>query len=209
MECLKDATHNLYQIHSSNDNVLLPQLKLIEGINNDVAISSIITGGHMFVQQPVHPTYPGLQILHRCMNNNYNKCDALPLLDNQIAKDVVCAAKVNDFWYRVQIGHHETRNKQCVVKFLDYGGYTTVNTEDLRQIRADFMTIPFQAIECVLSNVRPIEGTAIVDLFSFKVFVICLFVVRQRGAMGDRCSRRIGSVDVRQNVVGTSIWLHG
>lgn len=135
-----------------------PQLTLIEGINNDVTISSIISGGHIFVQQPVHPTHPGLSILQRCMNNNYTKCEALPLTDEQIVRDVICAAQVNAFWYRVQIGHREPNSGVCVVKFLDYGGYTTINTDELRQIRADFMTVPFQAIECVLANVRPVDG---------------------------------------------------
>lgn len=38
---------------------------------------------------------------------------------------------------------------------MDFGGYLTVNSSELRQIHADFMTVPFQAIECVLSNIRP------------------------------------------------------
>lgn len=98
------------------------------------------------------------------MNNNYSKCEALPLLDEQIVRDVICAAKINAFWYRVQIGYREPRTNVCIVKFLDYGGYTTVNTEDLRQIRADFMTVPFQAVECVLANIRPVEGKTIYQI---------------------------------------------
>lgn len=92
------------------------------------------------------------------MNKNYSTCDALPLKDEQIVRDVICAAKINDFWYRVQIGHREPHTNMCMVKFLDYGGYTTVSSEDLRQIRADFMTVPFQAIECVMANIRPFGG---------------------------------------------------
>lgn len=37
---------------------------------------------------------------------------------------------------------------------MDFGGYMTVNFAELRQIHADFMTVPFQAIECVMSNIR-------------------------------------------------------
>lgn len=159
-------------MNSNKPNLSVPQLTLIEGINNDVIVSTVITGGHLFVQQPVHPSHPGLSVLQRCMNNNYNKCESLPLLDNQIARDVVCAAKVNGHWFRVQIGQREPRTDECVVKFLDYGGYTTVANEDLRQIRADFMTVPFQAIECVLANVRPNEGTgrpfSYLDYFRFR-----------------------------------------
>lgn len=42
--------------------------------------------------------------------------------------------------------------------FVDYGGYSRVPASSLRQIRADFMTLPFQAIECLLANVAPASG---------------------------------------------------
>ena len=42
--------------------------------------------------------------------------------------------------------------------FVDYGGYSRVPASCLRQIRADFMTLPFQAIECLLANVAPQSG---------------------------------------------------
>lgn len=42
--------------------------------------------------------------------------------------------------------------------FVDYGGYSRVPASSLRQIRADFMTLPFQAIECLLANVAPVSG---------------------------------------------------
>lgn len=32
------------------------------------------------------------------------------------------------------------------------------NSSDLRQIHADFMSVPFQAIECVMSNIRAPNG---------------------------------------------------
>jgi A-kinase anchor protein 1 len=47
----------------------------------------------------------------------------------------------------------------CDIKFVDYGGYSTVNSSVLRQIRGDFMTLPFQAVECYLANVTPLGGT--------------------------------------------------
>lgn len=44
------------------------------------------------------------------------------------------------------------------VKFVDYGGYARAPISSLRQIRYDFMTLPFQASECYLANVKPIDG---------------------------------------------------
>jgi len=39
--------------------------------------------------------------------------------------------------------------------FVDYGGYSRVPASCLRQVRADFMSLPFQAVECLLANVVP------------------------------------------------------
>ena len=38
----------------------------------------------------------------------------------------------------------------CQVKFVDYGGYSSVPVGDLRQIRSDFMNLPFLAVEVLL-----------------------------------------------------------
>lgn len=64
---------------------------------------------------------------------------------------------VNGIWYRVQIVDQDIEEtERCVVKFLDFGGYMNVHFNELRQIRSDFMSVPFQATECLLSNVEPI-----------------------------------------------------
>ena len=43
----------------------------------------------------------------------------------------------------------------CDVKFLDYGGYSSVPMDSLKQIRTDFLSLPFQAVECYLANIQP------------------------------------------------------
>ncbi|XP_055910154.1 A-kinase anchor protein 1, mitochondrial [Eupeodes corollae] len=132
------------------------QLSLIEGINNDVVVSVVISGGHFFVQQPLHPSHPSLAVLQRCLYDSYNSCEA-PMLPG-IELNAVCVICVNSVWYRVQIVENDAEDDQrCIVKFLDFGGYMNVHLNDLRQIRADFMGTPFQATECILSNVQPID----------------------------------------------------
>lgn len=131
-------------------------LKLIEGINNDVSVSSIVNGGHLFLQQPLHPTFPSLNKLQHTMNQSYNMTEA-PALP-EIIDNAICTVRVSDNWYRVQIVNHNPETKSCLVKYLDFGGYVTVDSTDLRQIHADYMSVPFQAMECVLSNVRPSNG---------------------------------------------------
>lgn len=109
----------------------------------------------MFVQHPLHPSHPSLTVLQKCLYDSYTSSEA-PLLPG-IEINAVCVLPVKGIWYRVQIVEQDVADKKrCVVKFLDFGGYMNVHFNELRQIRSDFMTIPFQATECVLSNVEPI-----------------------------------------------------
>lgn len=140
----------------STESLLNLQLNLIEGINNDIVVSAIISGGHLFVQHPLHPTHPSLAVLQKCLYDSYTANEA-PLLPG-IEMSAVCVMPVNGVWYRVQIVDEDTEETdRCVVKFLDFGGYMNVHFNELRQIRSDFMSVPFQATECILSNVEPID----------------------------------------------------
>lgn len=59
------------------------QLKLIEGINNDTIVSCMVTPGHLFLQQPTHPSFPSLNVLSGYINMCYSETDS-PLLPNPI-----------------------------------------------------------------------------------------------------------------------------
>lgn len=156
----RNSPITMERIFLTPDNQVVPsfniaslQLKLIEGINNDVSICSVISGGHVFLQQPLHPSYPKLASLQHRMNTWYSMTKAPELPD--VIDNAVCAYCIQNNWYRVQIVSHKTREKMCLVKYLDFGGYSNVHASELRQIHADYMILPFQAIECVLSNVKP------------------------------------------------------
>lgn len=43
----------------------------MEGVNNDVIISCYVNPSQLFLQQPMHPTYPSLHILHTLMGVCY------------------------------------------------------------------------------------------------------------------------------------------
>lgn len=126
---------------------------MVEGINNDVTIGAIMSGGHVFLQQPLHPSYPSLNILQNCMFQSYSigNTPKLP----ELLDDAICCAPIDGIWYRVQIVSHNPEIQTCLVKYLDFGGYFSVSSTELRQIRKDFMTVPFQAMECLLSNIKP------------------------------------------------------
>ncbi len=62
------------------------QLDLVEGVNNDVVISSLVNADHLFLQQPMHPTYQSLTLLNLSMNQVYNSPEAPVVLKPQKGK---------------------------------------------------------------------------------------------------------------------------
>jgi len=133
------------------------QLRLVEGVTNDVILSSLISPSHFFLQQPTHPSFLALSQLNACMNICYSEPLAPPL-PMPIQVSSICVAPAVGGWYRAQVVAVDEETDACDIKFVDYGGYSTVNSSVLRQIRGDFMTLPFQAVECYLANVTPLGG---------------------------------------------------
>ncbi|KAJ8917581.1 hypothetical protein NQ315_000064 [Exocentrus adspersus] len=129
-------------------------LKLIEGINNDTVLSCLVAPNHLFLQQPAHPSFPSLFSLSGYMNTCYTETDS-PLLPNPIPENTVCAAYSVNAWYRAIVLSTDVETETSYVKFLDFGGYAYVEHSNLRQIRRDFMNLPFQAAECFLANIKP------------------------------------------------------
>lgn len=69
----------------------------------------------------------------------------------------ICAVNMCNAWYRAMVVSL-LDDMEVEVKFVDYGGYARAPISSLRQIRYDFMTLPFQATECYLANVKPTDG---------------------------------------------------
>jgi len=135
-------------------------LNLAEGIMHEVYVSSIISGGHVFIQQPCHPTFFALERLDSCMSKCYTSFSC-PSLQHPIQVNSICVAEVEGAHYRVQVTATSEEEDLVQVKFLDYGGYETLSASQLKQIRTDFLSLPFQAIECYLANVCPNDETSV------------------------------------------------
>ncbi|XP_044731537.1 KH domain-containing protein akap-1 [Chrysoperla carnea] len=135
---------------------LIPEcvyLKLVEGINNDTIISHVESPMHLFLQLHTHPSYPSLSRLVTCMNTTYKQPDS-PQLPKPTKVNSIVAAPLNSEWYRATILSVDEENDASLVQFVDFGGYCNIENSSLRQIRGDFMTLPFQAQECILANLR-------------------------------------------------------
>ncbi|XP_033102199.1 A-kinase anchor protein 1, mitochondrial-like [Anneissia japonica] len=137
---------------------LVPSLQLFDEIVNDVYISNVVTACHVFVQQPLHPSFRALPHLQNCMSSCYSQIDATPPLPQPVDVGIICVALINESWCRAQVIAVHTDTDEIDVKLLDYGGYTRLDQACLRQIRSDFMSLPFQAVECYLAHIAPMEG---------------------------------------------------
>lgn len=102
---------------------------------------------------------------------------AAPPVDTSLQPGQLCAAPLLGGWFRAQvvqvIDAAQTENgpsgdtlpgmisgQEAYLRWVDYGGYSQVPIKDLRQCRSDFMTLPFQAIECYLGNVSPPQSAS-------------------------------------------------
>jgi A-kinase anchor protein 1 len=161
------------------DNVI--QLNLPEGVNCEVVISSIVNAGHFFLQQPTHPTFPSLNRLDQYMVAVYGQPITVPQLPRPVEMGVICAAPIAGGWYRAQTMDVDEDADEVLVKFVDYGGYSKIPISDLRQIRSDFMTLPFQATECYVAHVKPASPSSEKDGWSSEA--TALFEQLSQGKM--------------------------
>ncbi|VBB26430.1 unnamed protein product [Acanthocheilonema viteae] len=135
------------------------QLTLPEGERCRVICSATIDVGHFFLQQPQHPTFNALQRLDYYMLGVYMQLAGVPDLPRPVDVDKLCVAPAFDGWYRAVTLDYYQEEDEVMVRYVDYGGYGRLPRSDLRQIRTDFMTLPFQATECYLAHVMPADGT--------------------------------------------------
>jgi len=147
-------------------------LSLAEGCMHEVFVSSIVGGAHVFLQQPYHPTFTALERLDQCMSRTYTQFQCPPL-PTPVQVNTVCVAPCDEGWYRCQVVSVDVASEQCDIKYLDYGGYHTLPIADLRQIRTDFLSLPFQAIECYLANITPADDENV------SAFVLEELIARQ------------------------------
>ncbi len=123
--------------------------------------------GHVFVQLPAHSSYTQLQELDKSMLDAYDNMtsEIVPRMNEPIEYGTICAAPTSYGWHRAMVTNYQSYEdiklqipdytEMCglaTVKFLDYGGYLNIPANQLRQLRSDFMVLPFQGIECYLDG---------------------------------------------------------
>ncbi|XP_036793158.1 A-kinase anchor protein 1, mitochondrial isoform X2 [Oncorhynchus mykiss] len=130
--------------------LLLPHRVTVE-----VMVIQVASGNCVFLQQHKHPTFHALCSLDQNMSLCYSH-PGCPPLPAPVEVGVICAAQMPEgAWWRAQVmGHHE--ETMVELRYVDYGGYDIVKMDTLRQIRSDFVALPFQGPEVILENIAPI-----------------------------------------------------
>ncbi|XP_053222441.1 A-kinase anchor protein 1, mitochondrial [Podarcis raffonei] len=131
-------------------------LMLPDGVTVEVIVVNQINAGHLFVQQHTHPTYHVLRSLDQQMYLCYSQ-PGIPTMPTPVEVGVVCAAPgMEGAWWRAQVIGYFKDTTEVEIRYVDYGGYERVKIDTLRQIRSDFVTLPFQGAEVLLDNVVPL-----------------------------------------------------
>ncbi|XP_054989103.1 A-kinase anchor protein 1, mitochondrial [Sorex araneus] len=132
-------------------------LMLPDGITVEVIVVSQVNAGHLFVQQHTHPTFHALRSLDQQMFLCYSQ-PGIPTLPTPVEITVICAAPgVDGAWWRAQVVASYEDTDEVEIRYVDYGGYKRVKVDVLRQIRSDFVTLPFQGAEVLLDSVMPLS----------------------------------------------------
>ena len=136
---------------------------------HDVTVSCVVDTCRGFVQQTRNPTFIGLRHLEDEMMSTYS-LEAGTELMRPLATGSVVAVFTDDKWYRCQVVAYNPAQDTADIKFVDHGGYTTVSATQLRQLKSEFLRLPFQAIEVYFAHVRPADHEIEVDIASEILF---------------------------------------
>lgn len=132
-------------------------LMLPDGITVEVIVVNQVNAGHLFVQQHTHPTFHALRSLDQQMYLCYSQ-PGIPTLPTPVEITLICAAPGADgAWWRAQVVASYEETNEVEIRYVDYGGYKRVKVDVLRQIRSDFVTLPFQGTEVLLDSVMPLS----------------------------------------------------
>jgi hypothetical protein len=118
-----------------------------------VHVTSVVNAAHVFIQLPSNPFFESLPKLDQAMIDAYNNENSASPEDavipcEPIEYGYICAAPTSYGWHRAMVTSYMPKeevvqqiseyNETCglaTIKFLDYGGYLTIPTNQLRQLR--------------------------------------------------------------------------
>ena len=86
-----------------------------------------------------------------------------PFIHGQISVGQIVAAPFehDDKWYRAEIveieeNDYDSAESKVTLYYADYGDTCIVRRKQLFDLRTDYLSLHFQAIECSLAKVKPV-----------------------------------------------------
>lgn len=150
-ENMADCTYNICKFE-----VPSPDFSFRADEYVDVYVSAVENPEHFWIQI-LGSRSSQLDKLTTEMSDHYQrqKRGAVPEI---LVGDIVAAPFHSDkFWYRAEVLGF-LKNGNVDLFYVDYGDNWDTARENLYPLRSDFLSLPFQAIECRLSGVAPQGG---------------------------------------------------
>lgn len=139
-------------------------LQLVLGVPVEVRVTALPTANSpnkLWLHLYTHQTNKFFQKLEAEMSEVYNNDDGTYFMDTYLELGSFAVAplhsnennKSTEKWYRIQIISYPN-DYEVMVVYLDWGEYATYPIEMVKQIRPDFLNLPFQAVYCVLDQIE-------------------------------------------------------
>ncbi|XP_070535369.1 serine-rich adhesin for platelets-like isoform X2 [Ptychodera flava] len=122
----------------------------------EVYVSAVSSAGHFWVQV-LGQKSQHLDYLVETMTEYYSDPDNRQMeiaFSVDIGDIVSVPFKHDDDWYRARITKIE--ENEVSVYYVDFGDDGVIDLDKVHKLRSDFLSLPFQAMECFLANVEPI-----------------------------------------------------
>uniref|UniRef100_A0A1B0A7M9 Tudor domain-containing protein n=1 Tax=Glossina pallidipes TaxID=7398 RepID=A0A1B0A7M9_GLOPL len=180
---LNSITSSLYSSQNSLSSNLPPREKLMTAKNDEkrmeVYVSAIATPEKFWVQI-IGPKTKQLDDLVNNMTEYYSSKenrDMHKIEEPYLGQIVATIFKHDNKWYRAEVvgilpNQYNPEELVLDLYFVDYGDSEYVLPHEVFELRTDYLTLRFQAVECFLANVKTtlVNDTGMWDLRSIEAF---------------------------------------
>ncbi|KAH8240750.1 hypothetical protein KR026_004661 [Drosophila bipectinata] len=159
------ASSSLYSSQTSLSSHTQPRDKLMaskgDGKPMEVYVSAVASPTKFWVQL-VGPQSKKLDNMVQEMTSYYSSPENRAkhtLTSPYIGQIVAAVFKFDEKWYRAEIvdimpNQYNPQETVIDLYFVDYGDSEYISPADICELRTDFLTLRFQAVECFLANVK-------------------------------------------------------
>ncbi|XP_043641003.1 tudor and KH domain-containing protein homolog [Drosophila teissieri] len=159
------ASSSMYSSQTSLSSHTQPRDKLMaskgEGKPMEVYVSAVASPTKFWVQL-IGPQSKKLDSMVQEMTTYYSSAEnrAKHVLTAPYVGQIVAAVfKFDEKWYRAEIvdimpNQYNPKEQVIDLYFVDYGDSEYISPADICELRTDFLTLRFQAVECFLANVK-------------------------------------------------------